>query len=277
MKPFFVLVIFIFCGCASSKQEIESSKPTKLTPEILSIPELAGTVWKGTNLNGEECEIQFHRKNNGNERFVFQSTNGGGWHFRGSSFEERTNTTSHKISVFFIMNNVRFNGTITDNVIVFDNVVPRVVAIDYEMLFGEDYLGRHSIIERFNCAGQDIGAFIVFDIDHIYARKNLEHTITFELDRQRKEIAKPGPEWLGEVSFYKWVDFNNTFPSLYFIRWNLYVSFPSYYTFLEGPEVRDSIFKKLRILDDAVKNEHPAVTVIHMPKVLTRVTSPHSP
>jgi hypothetical protein len=95
--------------------------------------------------------------------------------------KDRPEQTSYSVGLEFIPNYARYRGTIVEDSIVFDEVVPRVVAIDYKMLLGDAYKGRQSIIEHIDCAGQTIGAFVAFDVDHNYAPENLEHTLSAEL------------------------------------------------------------------------------------------------
>jgi hypothetical protein len=242
------------------------------------MPDLNGTIWRGKNFKGEECVLDFAKKGGEAGTFTYstkaETIKGSGWFFRGyAEMNDRSHQITSKFALEFITNYARFRGDIIDGKkIIFDEVIPRVVKINYAALFGKDYKGRKSIIELFDCAGQDIGAFAVFDIDQDYARKNLEHTITFELQDERMRMH-PGPKGLGDASFYKWVDWKDTFPELIFIRWNFFCAFPSNYVYCPDTKVRKEIERKIFVLDEAIKNENPAVTIIHMPKVLEKMSN----
>lgn len=282
-----ILAFALLSGCVQPTRQLTKAPPTPhlqpkhptpaATPEPApKYPELAGTTWEGETFAGEKCQITFRQAGHAGPGFTFTSpsrtVSGAGWFFMGApDHNERSGQTSYPIGLEFITNYARYRGTIVEDRLIFDEVVPRVVAIDYKMLLGDAYKGRQSIIEQIDCAGQTIGAFVVFDIDHNYARKKLEHTISAELDE--RERVKLGPYGLGEATYYKWVDFPKSVSELYFIRWNLYITFPSHYVFVKSPEVRDRIFEIAYKIDSAVRDEHPAVTLIHMPKVLHKKRS----
>lgn len=279
-----ILLLAVVAGCTQPIRRVTEApprthvparpKPPASTPEPApQYPQLAGTTWEGETFEGEKCQITFSAAGHAGPGFTFTSPSrtvtGAGWFFMGApDYNGRSGQTSYPVGLEFITNYARYRGTIIEDSLVFDEVVPRVVAIDYKMLLGDAYKGQQSIIEQIDCAGQTIGAFVVFDIDHNYARKNLEHTISSELDE--RERVKPGPYGLGEATYYKWVDFPKSVPELYFIRWNLYVAFPAHYVFVKSPEVRNQLFEIAYIIDSAVRFEHPSVTVIHMPKVLRK-------
>ncbi len=272
-----IALAFIVCGCASHRQkrvsELQEAAPAQNEDSAKPYPSLSGTTWEGTTLEGKQCKITFQKEGHSGPGFTYtcgtQKISGAGFFFRGAPvYNNRSRETKYPFAIEFITNYARYRGDIIDDQIVFDEVEPRVIAIDYKRLLGEAYKGRKSITELIDCAGQTVGAFVVFDIDPDYARKNLEHTITFELDD--RESVRSGPKNLGEASYYKWVDYPDCVPELYFIRYNLYFNFPAGHVIVANQEVKKRIFEILFKIDNAVKNEDPSVTIIHMPKTLKK-------
>ncbi len=155
-----------------------------------------------------------------------------------------------------------------DQWITFDDVAPLVIDIDYKALLGGAYVEHASISDTFECAGQKVDGFIIFDASYRRARQSFEDSVTYEQDLRQ---LTPGPYGLGEACYFKGVPDSKTVPQMLFVRKNVYFSFPSSYVYPKTPEVRDQIYKVAYMLDSAVRDEHPAVTIIHMPKRLQKV------
>ena len=245
------------------------------------MPDLANTTWIGTNFEGEQYEVTFHVEGHVGKGFTVKTPTGTidgfGFYFVGQpEHHGRSGATTCKFAMEFLMNNARLGGEVwaDDDQIVFKDVAPLVVAIDYRALFGDAFKPAGDSSDKwlaaqpgFDCAGQKVSAFVVFEADSKRARESFEDGIIYEQDERP---PKPGPYGLGEACYYKWAPWPNHVPEMHFIRKNVLFYFPNG-NVLATPAVKERIYQVAYILDSAVRDENPAVTVIRMPKTLHKV------
>ena len=289
---FFFLMLGIFPSCnhpekqqpppksstrSTSKSPAQKSykiEPKQTAAPTEKFPEFANTTWRGRNFEGEQYEVTIHVEGHVAKGFTVKTptrtVEGYGFYFVGKpELHERLGITSYKFNLEFLMNDARLSGEIFGDKIVFKDVAPLVVAIDYKALFGDSYKGRQSIVEMFDFDGKAVSAFVVFAANSGKARETFEDGIMYE-HNERPPIK--GPNGLGEASYYKDVIAPNIASEIHFVRKNVVFYFPNH-SVMTTPEIKERIYKSVYMLDAAIRDENPAVTIIRMPKILQKVSA----